>query len=83
MVYYHIDQVQQDIQSLGFNNVNNRAIEVNIDGTTEDNSFYSPMTKSLTFGTGGVDDAEDSETSSCRVRAFHSGQPGARVRSEW
>ena len=61
MVYYHIDQVQQYIQSLGFDNVNNRAIEVNIDGTTQDNSFYSPMTKSLTFGTGGVDDAEDAD----------------------
>jgi Zn-dependent metalloprotease len=61
MVYYHIDTVQRYIQTLGFNNVNHRAIEVNIDGTTEDNSFYSPMTKSLTFGTGGVDDAEDAE----------------------
>ena len=37
------------------------AIEVNIDGITDDNSFYSPATKSLTFGTGGVDDAEDAE----------------------
>ena len=61
MVYYHIDAVQRYIQTLGFTNVNNRAIEVNIDGTTEDNSFYSPMTKSLTFGTGGVDDAEDAD----------------------
>lgn len=32
-----------------------------MDGTTQDNSFYSPVTKSLTFGTGGVDDAEDAE----------------------
>ena len=61
MVYYHIDAAQRYIQSLGFANVNNRAIEVNIDGTREDNSFYSPMTRSLTFGTGGVDDAEDAE----------------------
>ncbi|HEU4768282.1 MAG TPA: M36 family metallopeptidase [Pyrinomonadaceae bacterium] len=61
MVYFHIDRVQRHIQSLGFNNINNRQIEVNIDGTTEDNSFYSPVTKSLTFGTGGVDDAEDAE----------------------
>jgi Zn-dependent metalloprotease len=61
MVYYHIDTVQRYIQTLGFNNVSNRAIEVNIDGTSSDNSFYSPMTKSLTFGTGGVDDAEDAD----------------------
>ncbi len=61
MAYFHIDTVQRYIQSLGFDNVNNRSIEVNIDGTKEDNSNYSPMTKSLTFGTGGVDDAEDAD----------------------
>ena len=61
MVYFHIDRVQRYIQSLGFNNVNHRSIPVNIAGTTDDNSFYSPATKSLTFGTGGVDDAEDAD----------------------
>jgi Zn-dependent metalloprotease len=61
MAYFHIDRVQRYIQDLGFNNILNHAIEVNIDGTTDDNSFYSPTTKSLTFGTGGVDDAEDAE----------------------
>jgi Zn-dependent metalloprotease len=59
MAYYHIDSLQRYIQSLGFNNINNRAIKVNVNGTTADNSYYSPATKSLTFGTGGVDDAED------------------------
>jgi Zn-dependent metalloprotease len=61
MVYFHIDRVQRYIQELGFNNVLNHAIEVNIDGQTDDNSHYSPSDKSLTFGTGGVDDAEDAE----------------------
>ena len=61
MVYFHIDRVQRYIQSLGFNNVLNKSIAVNVDGTTDDQSFYSPVTKSLTFGTGGVDDAEDAE----------------------
>lgn len=61
MVYYHIDRVQRYIQKLGFNNVLNHPIEVNIDGRSDDNSNYSPTTKSLTFGTGGVDDAEDAE----------------------
>ncbi|QHT65332.1 peptidase M36 [Rhodocytophaga rosea] len=61
MVYFHIDRVQRYIQQLGFTNILNRPIEVNIDGIREDNSFYSPSTKSLTFGTGGVDDAEDAE----------------------
>ena len=61
MVYLHIDRVQRYIQSLGLTNVNNRPIPVNIDGIRDNNSFYSPATKSLTFGTGGVDDAEDAE----------------------
>ncbi len=61
MVYFHIDRVQRHIQSLGFDNVLNHPIEVNVDGTTDDNSFYSPTTKALTFGTGGVDDAEDAD----------------------
>lgn len=61
MVYFHIDRVQRYIQSLGLANVNNRCIPVDIDGISDDNSYYSPATKSLTFGTGGVDDAEDAE----------------------
>ena len=61
MVYFHIDRVQRYIQELGFNNVLNSPIEIHIDGRSDDNSHYSPATKSLTFGTGGVDDAEDAE----------------------
>ena len=61
MVYFHIDRVQRYIQELGFTNVLNQPIEVNIDGQKDDNSHYSPSSKSLTFGTGGVDDAEDAE----------------------
>ncbi|SDX02979.1 Zn-dependent metalloprotease [Marininema mesophilum] len=59
MVYYHIDKMQRYIQSLGFKNINNRSLVANVNGTNDDNSFYSPSTKKLTFGTGGVDDAED------------------------
>ncbi|MGB8955681.1 MAG: M36 family metallopeptidase [Tumebacillaceae bacterium] len=59
MVYYHIDTMQRYIQSLGFTNINNRAIVANVDSSTQDNSWYTPSTKQLTFGTGGVDDAED------------------------
>ncbi|HET7872294.1 MAG TPA: M36 family metallopeptidase, partial [Terriglobales bacterium] len=61
MVYFHIDRMQRYIQSLGFANVNRRPIPVNIAGLKDDNSFYSPVNKSLAFGTGGVDDAEDAE----------------------
>jgi Zn-dependent metalloprotease len=61
MAFYHIDRTQRYIQELGFDNVNNRHIPVNARGGPEDNSFYSPVTKSLSFGLGGVDDAEDAE----------------------
>ena len=61
MVYFHIHRVQLYIQSLGFKNVLNHPIKVNIDGIKDDNSFYSPTKKNLTFGTGGIDDAEDAD----------------------
>ncbi|MFN7925845.1 MAG: M36 family metallopeptidase [Bryobacteraceae bacterium] len=62
MVYFHIDRVQRYIQQLGFDNVLNKPIKVNVMGPlNEDNSFYSPSTKALQFGRGGVDDAEDAE----------------------
>lgn len=61
MVYFHIDRLQRHLQEMGFKNVLNRPIPVNIDGQRDDNSHYSPSDKDLTFGTGGVDDAEDAE----------------------
>lgn len=61
MAYFHIDRAQRHIQSLGFTNVLASAIKVDAHGTQDDQSFYSPMTKKLTFGDGGVDDAEDAD----------------------
>jgi len=61
MVYYHIDRVQRHLQEIGFDNILNRPIKVNVAGQRNDNSYYSPDSKSLSFGTGGVDDAEDAE----------------------
>lgn len=66
MAYYHIDSVQRYIQSLGFKDAKgilNRQIRVNVHGTREDNSYYdpSPGRHDITFGDGGVDDAEDAE----------------------
>ncbi len=66
MAYYHIDSVQRYIQSLGFTDdkgILNRPIKVNAHGGREDNSYYdpSPGKYDLTFGDGGVDDAEDAE----------------------
>lgn len=59
--YFHLDRAQAHIQALGFTNVNNRQQVAVVDGQTADNSFYSPTNKRLSFGTGGVDDAEDGE----------------------
>jgi Zn-dependent metalloprotease len=61
MAYFHLDFAQRYIQSLGFTNINNRQQVFAIDRLTADNSFYSPSTKQVSFGTGGVDDAEDGE----------------------
>ncbi len=61
MVYYNIDKTQRYIQSLGFTNANNRQQVYSANGTTQDNSWYTPNTKQITYGTGGVDDAEDAE----------------------
>jgi len=59
--YYHLDRAQQRIQGLGFMSVNNRVQAATIDAQMQDNSFYSGQSKRLSFGTGGVDDAEDGE----------------------
>jgi hypothetical protein len=65
MAYFHIDRAIRYVESLGY--TGERAIFttplwVDAHATTEDNSWYSSVTKSLSFGTGGVDDAEDGET---------------------
>ena len=59
--YYHIDTYQRYIQSLGFDNIINRPQEFDVNGTTEDNSWFSPMTGIITLGSGGVDDGEDAD----------------------
>jgi Zn-dependent metalloprotease len=61
MSYYYIDYTQRYIQSLGFTNVNNRQQVFTVNGSRQDNSFYSPSSKEISLGTGGVDDAEDAE----------------------
>ena len=64
MAYFHLDRAIRYLESLGYRG--RRAIfrapfPVNASGTRDDNSWYSPGLRSLTFGTGGVDDAEDAE----------------------
>lgn len=64
MTYFHLDRAIGYLESLGFRS--SRAIfrdplPVDANGTEEDNSWYSPHERSLTFGLGGIDDAEDAE----------------------
>jgi hypothetical protein len=88
--YFYVDDAQRYIQSLGFTNVNNRVVRFNVNGTTDDNSWYSPNasgTGDLTTGSGGVDDAEDGEVmlheyghsiqDNSRPGAWSGAQPGA------
>jgi Zn-dependent metalloprotease len=66
MAYYHIDSLQSYLQSLGFNGekkILNRPIMVKVHGVKEDQSWFdpSPGKEDLTFGSGGVNDAEDGD----------------------
>jgi Zn-dependent metalloprotease len=61
MGYYYLDYAERYIQSLGFANVNNRQQVFSVNRLKIDNSFYSPQKKEITYGLGGVDDAEDAE----------------------
>jgi hypothetical protein len=65
MVYYHINASLRYLEKLGYRGPRalfTAPIRVNVNGTREDNSWYSPWDKMLTFGTGDIDDAEDAET---------------------
>ncbi len=66
MILYHIDQMQNWIQELGVQDLSD--FQVLADSWAEfgnDNSLFStfnpPRLSELTFGTGGVDDAEDAD----------------------
>jgi hypothetical protein len=64
MAYYHIDSVQTYIQSLGFagsDGINDESQKLYPDAIKDDNSFYLPFDDTITWGTGGIDDAEDAD----------------------
>jgi len=62
MTYYHIDHTQRYFQNeLQTPNANNRQQVCFVNGTPEDNSWYSPYSREITYGYGGVDDAEDAD----------------------
>lgn len=63
MTYFHIDQSQRYMQSLGFTGgtgIQQLSIEADSDGLNgDDNSHYIPSSNRLAFGHGCVDDNED------------------------
>jgi hypothetical protein len=65
MVYYHLDAAIRYLERLGYKGsraIFDEPVRINVNGTLEDNSWYSPWERLLTFGLGEVDDAEDGET---------------------
>lgn len=65
MVYYHVDAARRYLESLGYRGPRalfRDPVRACVNGTRDDNSWYSPTDRLLTFGTGDIDDAEDAET---------------------
>jgi hypothetical protein len=63
--YYHVDTSLAYLESLGYtgrHRIFADPIAIDARGTRDDNSWYSPGERTLTFGLGDVDDAEDGET---------------------
>lgn len=63
--YYHVDRAIAYLEALGYKGARrifDAPLEIDARGTPEDNSWYSPGERTLTFGLGDVDDAEDGET---------------------
>jgi hypothetical protein len=65
MTYFHIDQSQRYLQSLGYTGaagIQTNSIAADSDGLSgDDNSHYIPSSNRLAFGHGGVDDNEDAD----------------------
>jgi Fungalysin metallopeptidase (M36) len=66
MTYFQINRAESYIQSLGFgdataNGIDDRTQVAVADALKDDNSFYSPATRRIKYGSGAVDDAEDAD----------------------
>ena len=65
MCYFHIDQNQRYLQSLGYTGatgIQEASLAVDSDGQNgDDNSAYMPSENYIAFGHGGVDDDEDAD----------------------
>jgi hypothetical protein len=61
VAYYAIDAAQAYLQQLGFRSANAHSQAVITNRFQDDNSFFEPSRDVISFGSGGVDDAEDVE----------------------
>jgi hypothetical protein len=60
--YYHVSQAYKRLRDLGFSSSRLEQIRIDPHGFQgQDNSHYSPVGNWISFGTGGVDDAEDAD----------------------
>jgi Fungalysin metallopeptidase (M36) len=62
MAYYHVDRTRAYLEGLDLEDgLRTRPVVVHANAIRADQSFFSPRTHQLTFGTGGVDDGEDGD----------------------
>ncbi|HEX2127657.1 MAG TPA: M36 family metallopeptidase [Solirubrobacterales bacterium] len=62
MAYFHIDRTRAYIDSLALSEgLRRKPQRVEVNSFTDDNSFFSPATRRMALGTGGVDDGEDAD----------------------
>jgi Fungalysin metallopeptidase (M36) len=62
MAYYWIDRTRAYLDGLGLSKaLSAKPQKVRANAIAEDNSFFSPKQRSITYGTGGVDDGEDGD----------------------
>jgi hypothetical protein len=62
MGYYHLDRTRAYIESLGLSKgLRSKPQRIRVNAIPDDNSFFSPIQRSITTGVGGVDDGEDAD----------------------
>ncbi len=61
MAYFQIDTCARFYRALGFQDLMGYSITLAVNGTTDDNSWFTPSQLRITYGSGGVDDAEDGD----------------------
>jgi hypothetical protein len=60
-VYFHVDRTQEELQRVGFSDVNAEPQRASPHALAADQSYFDEYDDTLQFGDGGVDDAEDGD----------------------